>query len=258
MTAFPDENEDTLYLTRGTCVCWIPKYIASPRPSSLSRQYMLCLDHADYRPFWTMTRVVHVDKFQEIMKEGLKPRLFMKSELTILPRIVPHLRGLYFGIPEKGHNWYGNVSMEAQFKKFLKALRPRVYFIDSVDFKVSSLTRLLLTTRKYDNYFSRYDAKIIGGPWYRDPDGTDWHLVNARRYNSEKRNRICHRLEFVLDLKDLQYEKLLSMCKILPADHTQANTGKPRTCREYYSGRQFCPYPWSIARTERYLSRVLV
>ncbi|KAG7169680.1 uncharacterized protein LOC121865455 [Homarus americanus] len=233
--------------------CWLPQAAPSGPPVPPPHgPHSLYRSLEDYKPLQHISRTVHFNEYEDILKEGLKPKKIGSEHLTYISISKQNICALFFGVPGDGdaHDWYGNIRLKVEFNRMLQEIHPRVYFVDVVDFKSSSASRLLLTTRRYDNHFPRYDPKVMGGPWYRDPSGKDWYLTNARRYNSTNKNHHGHQLEFLVELNKVEYQKLLSMCEKSPVDHSQANTKKPRTCMRYNSFGNPCPSPWEAKETE--------
>ncbi|XP_042229254.1 uncharacterized protein LOC121871167 [Homarus americanus] len=232
--------------------CWLPVAAPGPRLPLPNGPHTLYRSLEDYKPFTNISRTIHFSEYEDITKEGLKPTNIQPKHLTYLCTQQSNVYGLFFGIidDDEVHDWYGNVRLQVDFKKFMKEVRPRVYFVDVVDFKTSNISRLLLTKRNYDHYFPRYDANILGGPWFRDPSGKDWHLTNARRFNSVAKSHHEHSVEFILELSKEEFQRLYSSCKKLPVDHSRAITNEAKVCLKYKSVGKVCPSPWNAEKTE--------
>lgn len=233
--------------------CW--------KPSSL---YSLARDSTNsYCSFENVVRTMHWDDFDEVWrKEQMIPNALTERTHTHLTKnlpglpYLPGLKGLWYGIdvPDNGqNNWYGNVSLKANFWHLLKMLHNfNIYFVEVVEFRTKSASRLLITTQ--DLPLERYDPHRFGGPWYRDPNsGEDYFLTDARRFNGTE-NIYGHDVEIIFVISDAMCDSLFKMSIIEPVNHYEANSGSKNMCRKHRSGGEkgICTSPWTMEESYYY------
>ncbi|XP_053644395.2 uncharacterized protein [Cherax quadricarinatus] len=226
--------------------CW--------RPSSL---YSLSVTELDYEEVHDIQRTVHLEDFQDIIKNStMIPHSLTELSHTHLIKILPDVQGLWYSSsrPDKGqNNWYGNVSLQVNFRQFLQMLKSyNIYFSEITDYNSTSASRLLITNKNLP--LPSYDPSKLGGPWYYDGK-KDWFLTECRRYDG-RCNFNGHNVELLLSLSDTQYASLLYESKIVAVNHSEANSTEKHKCKKHRSGTRWttCPSPYSAEKTSEILS----
>lgn len=217
---------------RPQVTCWAPKDL-----HSLAGRW------ERYKEFSCVIRTVHFEDYKRIRSiEKLDPQPLKKS--THLRQTMPDLEVLWFGMPSDGHNWYGNVSFVVDLDLLLQKLSLRTYFIEVVDYRTQSASRLLLTSKTYE-HLREFDPQIKGGPWFVDENKKNKYLTLARRCRAAEWNG--HTLELMLELTDSEAKEVFAMASVEAADHSEANDEGYMKCRKHRSGRYWteCPTPWS-------------
>ncbi|CAL4070117.1 unnamed protein product [Meganyctiphanes norvegica] len=223
-------------------------------------QYTLCVDDDDYVSFSNISRVVHFEEFEDIYDDQSFTNFTLMSDHhchfknPLSPSILTiEYEGLFFGpeTPKKMHNWFGNVSFRCDINRFLNAFGDylNLYYVETVDYKTNSLSRILITHMKY-NHLRHYNPRNHGGPWYIDEDEDHFHLKNARRFDGNDCSRFGHALEFMIEIEEDKLEILFNLCKIHAVNHSDAMSGY-RKCRKYRTGSHWrkCPSDWGLEQT---------
>ncbi|XP_069179805.1 uncharacterized protein [Procambarus clarkii] len=232
------------------------------RPQSGSR---LVPHNYNYLMFSDMSRVVHFEDYMTTLQND-----------TLIPngtngsRFLSHLNFgddplLCFGVscPDQ-HNRYGNFSFTIGVNRLLSHLASQgalhVYFLEVMEFTKTSVSRIMLSTNPSNPYrLPLYDASTVGGPWYRDQFGNNYHSHTTRRFNNAGLNQ-HNELEFVLHLYPAQYHKLYEVLMVEAVDHNKANHPSYRRCVKHRSGPggldKRCPTPWSRQVAEEYLRQL--
>lgn len=258
--------------TRPEYMCWRPTspYVLSPPPWTDDDDddddiFGISLSSDDeifhvYKKFDNIVRTVHFEDYMKIVDhEEMKSRTLTPVSHSILSETSPPLKGLWFGpFNEKDddgrNNWYGNVSFQINFNDFLKSLgNVNIYFIEVVEFRWSCCSRILISCKEHN--LPLYDPSVEGGPWHRNSSGQDMYLTTSKTFdNIQMNNRKLknHELEFYCDIDGISFHQLKKLGKIIPVNHSEANSGKFRKCRKHNSGMIWstCPTPWPANITE--------
>lgn len=231
-------------------ICWMPD---SDTP--------LKLTHHEYKPLQKIIRVLHFEDHIEVFKKSA----FIPSTITEEKHSSMEnkpIEGIWFDVIRTDrieHNWFGNISYEVDFESFLRTFKPKFYFIEVVEFRSSSASRLLLTTQTFSDEVMNnpYDPYQEGGPLYIDGRGYNFYLDEIRRYDEET-NDFPPELEMFIVLSPDEYKGLYDMCKKIAVEHSEVNVDELHKCKKYRSrGLKIeCPSPWTIEECQRHLDKL--
>ncbi|XP_064093482.1 uncharacterized protein LOC135206148 isoform X2 [Macrobrachium nipponense] len=228
-----------------TSISWMPE----DGPHSLH------LSLADYRVFHKIAKTVHLDEFEVIKQSQSFPqqKLSVAKSMCHLVQKGDDLEFIMYGVvdPKEATNIYGNVSFVLDMTKFLSHFQHscNIYYVETVDFKRSSVTHILVTTKRYD-YLTEYDPRIFGGPWFIDPAGRHYWLSNARRFD-RKTNAYGHKVEFLLELGEVGALWLYNESVPIVVDHQKAHVNKRHICLR--NRKVPCPSPYDKKQTQEKL-----
>lgn len=214
-------EDDQLLVHRQMTRFKIPEYRCwRPKPS-----IPIALSNSHYIKLGKIERVLHYNDYKAGIN-GIVYDTILDESCSVIPKWTA---GTWFGIAsnnKKQSAFYGNVSCQVSFKKFIKTFNPKCYFPEVVQYTNHSAPRLLLTTQnvpKMDEA-TRYNPFVWGGPWFVDPSGEHWYLKDSRRFQNEGSNQ-SHELEIFVVLSGDEHTKLDQMCSVVAVNHD------PKKCR---------------------------
>ena len=211
------------------------------------------LDECNYEMFTTISRTLHLDDAQEcIRNRRLIPQRVPREAFSCLSNT--NMKVFWFGIQETEQNWYGNIRFQIELKKLMKDNnRLRMYYIDHVQFRTKTISRILITNkgkRQLPQDIIQVDLSYDAGhPLYRSRRGNYYHLVNHERLDN-RNDRKGHELEILIDGDSDLSTYLFNNCDRVPVAHDNANSGQPNSCFKYANKGLSCPFAFSKRNTK--------
>ncbi|XP_047489680.1 uncharacterized protein LOC125039597 [Penaeus chinensis] len=225
-------------------------------------------DLSHYREIVNVERTVHWDDYTEDEKAGRPISHPIKNWHR--SRLVNGTKGLWIGLPESYHNWYGNVTYEIIFrdffKKFIASGKYKAYFLEIVQYNTKCMSRFLLTKENQQPTYSEYDWTKNGGPW-RYVNGKHEYSQRIRTANIhvEEDNEDtleddrANTLEFFFHVQEEDIPTLNAMIRKIPAHHNRANEVATHMCHKFRSsGRRNnkCPYDRTAEQTQELMDKL--
>ena len=143
------------------------------------------------------------------------------------------------------HNFYGNVSFSMDMMKIVNYFDSNMYYIDSLEYKTHTATRVLLTDKDYDNTLKTVDLYEEGSPLKRHR----WR--HASTCYSKYSPVHPHEVEVAIEVDKEDCRWLYEECDVEVNNHSCANMKKPGTnsynphqCHRFNTFGMKCPYDY--------------
>lgn len=162
---------------------------------------------------------------------------------------------LWFGPskPASDHNMYGNVSFSISMKDVVDRFGSRFYYIDQLEFKTHSATRILLSNKDHDQ-LEEVDFSEQGSPLKR----RRWRHV--AKCDSEHSSVHPHEVEIGIEVNKDDCRWLYSACSVEGSNHSCANSlagrskqFKNHVCHRFNTFGMKCPYSFEEDYAQTYL-----
>ncbi|XP_063592497.1 uncharacterized protein LOC134769688 [Penaeus indicus] len=218
-------------------------------------------NQSHYREIGDVERTVHWEDYKKDEEEG-RP-ISYPIEKWHRSRLEDGTEGLWIGLPELYHNWYGNVTYKIIFgdffKEFIASGKYKVYFLEVVQYSTKCMSRFLLTKENQKTTYSEYDWTKNGGPWRYANDKHEYsqtiRVMNACAEEGDRDNT----LEFFFQVQEEDIPTLNALIRKEPAPHESANDeGVPHVCHKFKSaGRnKKCPSAWTKEQTRERMDQL--